>query len=283
MSKYESRRVMIDGDTYFTTTFEDEYTASLSDGTNTITVNKQKNTSADVAVNGYVVIEGYPHVSTDSEGNSINELQIYKDYIIADDYDITLSKYGYSTLYEDKAIILPEGMSAYTVTAANDSKLTFKEYASGATVPAKTGVVVKGTASTEYTYQLSADPTEAPSDDLLHGATTAGTTNAGDGSYKYYMLSAKDSKIGFYYGAADGAAFKSAAKKAYLAIPSTMSVAQFEGFSFDDLGGNVTGISSAANDAAAPSVAYDLNGRRVNLGAAQKGVYVVNGKKVLVK
>jgi hypothetical protein len=286
MEKYESQRVKIEM-AYVTTEFGDYEATLTDDGENTITLYKAKGTKfADAKQYAYIDVEGYPLVfKKDNTSDAVNELQVYAGDISADAYteSISISKYGYSTLFNADAIILPEGMSAYTVTAANDSKLTFSEYASGSTVPAKTGVVVKGTASAEYTYQLSADPTEAPTDNLLHGATTAGTTNAGDGSYKYYMLSAKDSKIGFYYGAADGAAFTSAAKKAYLAIPSTMSVAQFEGFSFDDLGGNVTGISSAANDAAAPSVAYDLNGRRVNLGAAQKGVYVVNGKKVLVK
>ena len=45
--------------------------------------------------------------------------------------------------------------------------------------------------------------------------------------------------------------------------------------------GSATGIDHIATDADTTKSVYDLSGRRVN--KAIKGIYIVNGKKVLVK
>lgn len=60
---------------------------------------------------------------------------------------------------------------------------------------------------------------------------------------------------------------------AYLNVESVASVA------FD---GSVTAINSIAADKVADTAVYDLSGRRVN-GKLQKGLYIINGKKVVVK
>ena len=50
---------------------------------------------------------------------------------------------------------------------------------------------------------------------------------------------------------------------------------------------DTTGISATeignSSDFGANAVAYDLNGRRVDGWHSKKGVYIVNGKKVLIK
>lgn len=60
---------------------------------------------------------------------------------------------------------------------------------------------------------------------------------------------------------------------AYLNVEGVTSVA------FD---GSVTAINSIAADKVADTAVYDLSGRRVN-GKLQKGLYIINGKKVVVK
>ena len=60
---------------------------------------------------------------------------------------------------------------------------------------------------------------------------------------------------------------------AYLNVEGVTSVA------FD---GSVTAINNIAADKVANTAVYDLSGRRVN-GKLQKGLYIVNGKKVVVK
>ena len=44
-----------------------------------------------------------------------------------------------------------------------------------------------------------------------------------------------------------------------------------------------SGISGIAAEAASTGKAYDLQGRKVNVQTARKGVYVVGGKKMVVK
>ena len=109
---------------------------------------------------------------------------------------------------------------------------------------------------------------------------------AGEGNYKYYKLSYddNDANIGFYWGAENGAAFMNKAGKAYLALPVTESQSMAKGFSLSDLAnGTTTSIQQASiADKAVPI--FDINGRRVStLNGAAKGVYIVGGKKVMVK
>ena len=60
---------------------------------------------------------------------------------------------------------------------------------------------------------------------------------------------------------------------AYLNVEGVASVA------FD---GSVTAINNIAADKVADTAVYDLSGRRVN-GKLNKGLYIMNGKKVVVK
>lgn len=68
-----------------------------------------------------------------------------------------------------------------------------------------------------------------------------------------------------------------AANKAYVLAPST------EGALALNFGGDVTAINSVSDNAAMShsAVIYDLAGRRVS--HVVKGVYVINGKKIIVK
>ena len=199
-------------------------------------------------------------------------------------FTITSAQYG--TYYTEDAFVMPEGVLGYTIS--EDGKtLKFNEaYAAGAVVPAKTALLLKATeeltANKDYTYAIVNSDAVAPTDNLLHGSVVEATTNV-EGAKAYYKL-AKDEVdgLGFYYGAENGAAFTNGAHKAYLAV-MTKTLSQMRGFSFDSM---ATGIDHVVANAeqAKHTVIYDLNGRCVNsLNAAAKGVYIVNGKKVIVK
>ena len=111
-------------------------------------------------------------------------------------------------------------------------------------------------------------------------------TNAGEGNYKYYKLSYddNDANLGFYWGAENGAAFMNKAGKAYLALPVTESQSMAKGFSLSDLANGTTTSIQQASIADKASSIFDINGRRVStLNGAAKGVYIVGGKKVMVK
>lgn len=198
----------------------------------------------------------------------------------------TITSAQYSTYYTEDAFVMPEGVTGYTITSEGGKTLKFNDtYAAGAVVPAKTALVLKATeeltADKEYTYTIVNSTAVAPTDNLLHGSVAETTTNVKDAT-AYYKLAQGEDGLGFYYGAEGGVAFTNGAHKAYLAV-MTKTMSQMRGFSFDSM---TTGINHVVANAehAKSTVIYDLNGRRVNsLNAAAKGVYIVNGKKVIVK
>ena len=193
----------------------------------------------------------------------------------------TITSAGYATYFTDKAFVMPEGVTGYTITEKNGENLTMNAaYEAGATVPASTGLVLKGEAK-DYTYNVTTTEVTAPEDNLLHGSVKAATTNV-EGAVAYYKLADGDNSIGFYYGAENGAAFENGANKAYLAVKSANS--QKQSFSFSELDNTVTAINTAKANATKTTSIYDINGRRLNtLNGAAKGLYIVNGQKVMVK
>lgn len=198
-----------------------------------------------------------------------------------------ITEAGYGTYYSSKAYIMPKGVKGYTITGNEGTSLVMNEaYAAGAVVPAKTALVVEGAANKYYT--LVAESTEStPANNKLHGSDKAEMTYVDGTDVKYYKLSYNNegNNLGFYWGSENGAAFTNGAHKAYLALDSETLPSQSRGFSLADLAhGVTTGINTTVKSATQSNFIYDLNGRRINsLNGAAKGVYIMNGQKVLVK
>ena len=198
-----------------------------------------------------------------------------------------ITEAGYGTYYSSKAYTMPEGVKGYTITGNEGTSLVMNEaYAAGKVVPAKTALVVEGAANKYYT--LVAESTDlTPADNKLHGSDEAETTYVNGTDVKYYKLSYNNegNNLGFYWGSENGAAFINGAHKAYLALDSETLLSQSRGFSLADLAhGVTTGINTTIKSATQSTYIYDLNGRRINsLNGAAKGVYIMNGQKVLVK
>lgn len=189
----------------------------------------------------------------------------------------------YGTFYSDYDWVVPAGCTAYAVTDVTDGKMTL-------TVLAEEGESV----ANEHAVILESDSEiDSPANAVV--ATTLGAKNAnnmlggvletqyvgGDGA-KYYALSKKDGKLGFYWDPEtynDGASVHCPAHKAYLRVPSGGSGdSNGLSFRFDDL---LTAISNA-NFEKGESAIYNLQGQRVN-NAPKAGVYVKNGRKFIVK
>lgn len=195
---------------------------------------------------------------------------------------IEVNEGGYATAYSDNAVILPEGLQAAVITGVVDGKLAIDyRYNSGDVIPAGTAVLVKGEAGA-HDYNLATSDEQAVTGNLLRGAASDVNTE-GDGCL-FYMLSydANHQNLGFYWAAKDGAAFTSKAGKAYLALPQAAS-AGVTGYALD---GTPVGIDQATTDAQAPAVIYTVDGRLVqqtDVNDLPKGLYIVNGKKVIIK
>lgn len=199
-----------------------------------------------------------------------------------------ITEAGYGTYYSSKAYTMPKGVKGYTITGNEGTSLVMNEaYAAGDVVPAKTALVVEGAANKYYTLVAASTELTPANDNKLHGSDEAETTYVDGTNVKYYKLSYNNegNNLGFYWGSENGAAFTNGAHKAYLALDSETLLSQSRGFSLADLANGVTtGINTTVKSATQSNFIYDLNGRRINsLNGAAKGVYIMNGQKVLVK
>ena len=206
---------------------------------------------------------------------------LYRQYE-AQDITLTIGEAGYATYYSDKALVVPAGMAATTVTAANnDGTLAMAwEYQAGSVVPAGTAVLLRGAANSYATYLLRDYPVAAPEGNLLRGSVEDATTVGGAKYYKLTYATINGERVlGFFWGAEDGAAFTNAAGKAYLALPAGAAA---NGYRLD--GGDVTAIGQIATDAQGNGQVYSISGVRMD-GSKRlpAGIYVINGRKVIVK
>ncbi len=156
-------------------------------------------------------------------------------------------------------------IKAYVATAATASSVSLEEVTK---VPAKTPLVLKGTASTEYKIPLCTY-VDAPASNLLKAGD--GSTNVGgDGVYDYILVDGL-----FYHVSPAGPV---AAGKAYLHLTDAPATARgYLDIVFGDDATAIKNIKVGKED----NIYYDLQGRRVLYPT--KGLYIVNGKKVILK
>ena len=95
-------------------------------------------------------------------------------------------------------------------------------------------------------------------------------------SNKYRLGYNSTNGVGFYK-LASGSTLP--AGKAYLEIPSGSPAPEFIGFGFNT--DTTTGINNVESVKKGASAIFNLNGQRVN--KTTKGLYIVNGRKVMVK
>lgn len=201
-------------------------------------------------------------------------------------WNLSISDAGYSTYFTNVAFEAPADVEVGIVTGVEGNALTidWTKYSTGKTVPANTGVLVKGNKG-DYPYVIVNSSAQTPANNLLKGSVAAEQT-AGT-NCKFYKLSMdnSDKNLGFYWGAADGAAFENAANKAYLAVPNAVAANLF-GFVIE--GDGTTGIESVEQAQKLVDV-YTIDGMLVQkqvkanqaLNGLRKGIYIVNGKKVI--
>ena len=193
------------------------------------------------------------------------------------------TKEGYSTFYNTYAVQVPAGVQCGIVTGVENGVMTIDyKYTEGMYIPAKTPVIVKAEGIKTYPLAISTSDANAPTTNLLKGAAEDGKFTA-EANYYYYKLAYDNftakTGLGFYWGAAEGGAFTMKAGKAYLAVEKTVA----QGAQKFSLEGNATGIEAVEQANEANRVVYTLDGRRVMNEKLAKGLYIINGKKVLVK
>lgn len=171
------------------------------------------------------------------------------------------------------ATVVPEGVTAYYVSTADNTKATMKAIEAGKAIPANAGVILTSTTGTEATMIPATTETAA---DLTGNklGNSAGADKTIAESDNAYILANGDNGTAFYKGTI-GSTLK--ANKAYL----TLNVAGGEAISMN-FGGNVTGINQIVNAEQNNAPVYDLTGRRV-VRTVKGGLYIKGGNKFIAR
>lgn len=162
------------------------------------------------------------------------------------------------------------GVQAYVAKSSDGSVVTM-EKVDGA-VPANTGLLLQKMDG-EVSIPVVAEG-DAPAANLLKPGTGAAVKS--EGATMRYVLAGTGEATSFYCLAEANAAVVIPEGKAYLEVvgaPARLAIA------FED--SETTGIATVENANVLNENFYNLNGQRIV--APQKGVYIVNGKKVVLK
>lgn len=194
---------------------------------------------------------------------------------------------NYATFYVNYAYEMPEGMTGYAVEVGIGGKLTMKEaYRAGEAVPAKTPLLLHGeNAGTFHPVVLTKDVEAYDGyNELLGERDYYGYTTCTFVDPLFYKLAVNgEGKAGFFWGAENGAPFKMQKyTTAFLAAPKNR-VSNVRGFVFNP--GEATGIDSVATETEENAPVYTLSGIRVRTAKSElpAGIYIMNGKKLMVK
>lgn len=173
--------------------------------------------------------------------------------------NVTIGSSGYATFSYTKHVEIPDGVEAFAAQVQGNKVVLNKVDV----VPSNNAVILKAAAG-NYSLPFAVSASAIANDDLL---VSSGSTT-GDGTI--YVLANGDNGVGFYK-LANGE--KVPAGKAYLVINS--NAPEFLGF-----GGDATGINEV-KAVEANGEFYNLKGQRV--AQPSKGLYIVNGKKYVIK
>ncbi len=182
---------------------------------------------------------------------------------------VTVTSAGWATLYAPVALEIPvvDGLKVYTAAIDIDNGYVNLTEVEGNVIPAETGVMIKAPAET-YNFAVTTTTDELESDFVGSFAKS----NMQDG-VKTYTLQAPDGKVGFYR-------FKGTQAingfRAWVEVENASGAQAFR----IRFAGETTGIDNVELDG--ETVIFDLTGRRIEK-IVEKGIYIVNGKKVVIK
>lgn len=234
----------------------------------------------------YEIKEGYQAAGniytlkvTNDNNTQITKIVVYaKDETVAGAINIATEE-GFGTFYTDKNYVLPQGLTAFGYTSIDGNNTLTKsvEYVAGDIVPANTAVVVKGAKGSYNYYNTEEAATKTIEKNLLKGVTTDTRIEATSGVKRYILTRADDGILAFYR--TNTGTINVKANRAYLEVPTAMAVASFS------LEGTATGINNVVTTAAKQGI-YTISGVRLNATTTKElpaGIYIVDGKKVIVK
>ena len=219
---------------------------------------------------GYVGSDNYLHSLCTTEPVTVYPENISK----------TMNQYGWATLSSAYPLDFSEtGLTPYIVTGS-EGKLVEKTELTKA--PGGIGLLIKGEPNQIFTIPVTLEATDDVTGNLMVPVIDAEVTvtKSVDATKENYVLSVDNEgeKAVFARVNADDATVE--VGKAYLTLPASTDNAPF--LSFDDEEGT-TGIRSLTPTLSQEEGVYTLDGRKLNGMPTAKGVYIVNGQKVVIK
>ena len=180
---------------------------------------------------------------------------------------------GWATFSAPVPVIIPEGCNAYVATSYEDgtARLSLEEIAPGSAIAANTGILLRATSQETVEFVIS-ESGRNHNGNLLVPAVSSQNISADN---KAYVLTSENGNVLFVQMGADdrcvGAhsswlrfADGGAPEKVYLALP-----------------GEETGVILPESDKNTNGSIFNLHGQ--SLHTPQKGINIINGRKVVVK
>ena len=221
--------------------------------------------TTDLTVGDEVVVYGaLKKYGTTSEMNSNNYIAQYKHASEPEVKSLHVKAAEYRTYVASANLIVPAGVKAYIATGESSTTLTLKSVAK----IKKDSPVILNASEGYYTFEITDEAVDYGTDTNLLKISDGTAING------VFVLAKHGSDVGFYKWA--GGALSPG--KVYVEAPAT-TARDFLGFAFEDE--DVTGINEVKGEKKAVEGIFDLQGRKVVTPA--KGLYIVNGKKVIIK
>ena len=214
-----------------------------------------------------VAAEGSPYDGETALSNTFVLFQGYEVYVPAGEY---------ATYYKDEALYVEDqDAKLYTITTVGNETATATELTVAA---ANTPLLVKNNAAEAKTILLipttNATPDEVTPYEGFKGTLQATQITASTANQNNYALNGKE-----FVWVMD--AIDIAANRAWLEVPAATTNGRALQIVFGDEATGINGVNGVreVNDGSW----YDLNGRKLQAAPTKKGVYILNGKKVVVK
>ena len=221
-------------------------------------------------------VDGVNHLGDlDSEGKyTITNVQADVEVVVNFSTSTTVAVLAqeWATFVANKAVdFFGTGLTAYIVTGRNTAgtAVILEEVS---TVPANTPVVLNGTTGSYTIPYVASSATDVSANLLKRG--TGGNVDAGTGVSRY-VLSAQGATAVFKKIGATPAPVST--DKAYLEINESSGAPLLS----IEFGGGTTGIFGISGISEQDEI-YDMQGRKVE-HVSKKGLYIINGKKVVIK
>ena len=185
---------------------------------------------------------------------------------------VTVTSANYATYVSDFDLdFTGKGIKAYIAKADGTTGVSFTQVEK---VPANTGVLLYKDGGTTEKIPVLTGAAEDVTDNVFKRGTGAAVASE-DGTLRNYILNQRDGVAGFYKANNQMVA----TNRAYIQIDESTPVKGFIALPGSDEETGIETMRDGENEKM--SAIFDLSGRRV--AKPTRGLYIVNGKKVLVK